>query len=116
MLKPTVSISALVVAGGIVAGAVPAVAATTSASVEPPPVTVLTDRVGTGGGDIFVSPYGDTSTYANGPEILSPDGQKVVWSHRVPAGQEAADFREQTYDGKRSAEVPTPKTSSQLSR
>ena len=28
--------------------------------------------------DIFITPSGDTSTYANGPEILSPSG-KVVW-------------------------------------
>ena len=37
-------------------------------------------------------------TYANGPEILDNHGN-VVWFHAVPAGQEAADFRAQTYHG-----------------
>jgi len=65
-----------------------------------PPVKVLTDKAGTSGGDIFVAPFSETSAYASGVEILSQNGRKVVWSHAVPAGQEAADFRTQTYDGK----------------
>jgi hypothetical protein len=64
----------------------------------PPPVTVLTHGADNGRGDIFISPYGDTATYANGPEILSTSG-RVIWFHAVPAGQEAADFRTQTYRG-----------------
>jgi hypothetical protein len=68
-------------------------------SLPPPPVTVLTDKGGARGGDLFVSPFGDSGTYANGAEILSPDGKKVVWFHPVPAGQEASDFRAQTYRG-----------------
>ncbi|HTU72551.1 MAG TPA: arylsulfotransferase family protein [Trebonia sp.] len=68
-------------------------------TLAPPPVTVLTDRGGNGGGDIFIAPYGDSSSYANGAEILSPDGKKVVWFHPAPAGEEDADFRTQTYDG-----------------
>ncbi|WP_031064599.1 arylsulfotransferase family protein [Streptomyces sp. NRRL WC-3742] len=65
-----------------------------------PPLTVLTDEPGAGGGDIFVSPNSVAGQYAGGVEILSPDGRKVVWSHAVPAGQEAADFRKQTYRGR----------------
>jgi hypothetical protein len=65
-----------------------------------PPVKILTDTAGNRGGDIFISPFGDSTTYANGAEILSPNGKKVVWFHQAPAGQEDADFRTQTYDGK----------------
>ncbi len=64
----------------------------------PPPVTVLTSGPGNGTGDIFISPYGDTASYQNGPEILSPS-RRVVWFHPVPAGQEASDFRAQRYQG-----------------
>ncbi len=63
----------------------------------PPPVTILTHgRVGHG--DFFISPFGQQSTYANGPEILDQHGN-VVWFKPVPAGQEASDFRAQTYRG-----------------
>ena len=51
-----------------------------------------------GNGDIFISPFGDTSSYANGAEIINNAGH-VIWFHPVPAGQEAADFRTQTYLG-----------------
>src|ERR1700742_431878 len=64
----------------------------------PPPVTVLTHGDNLGKGDFFVSPFGGTATYANGPEILDQNGN-VVWFHAVPAGQEASDFRTQTYNG-----------------
>ncbi len=83
-------------AGGSLPGPRPASAAS---SLKPPPVTVLTDHGGARGGDLFVSPFGDAGTYANGAEILSPDGKKVVWFHPVPAGQEASDFRVQRYRG-----------------
>ncbi len=63
-----------------------------------PPVTFLSPNGAVGHGDIFITPTGDTGTYANGPEILSPTGQ-VVWFHPIPAGETAADFRTQTYDG-----------------
>jgi hypothetical protein len=91
------------VAAIAVAGAVPAASAATgraASTLKPPPVTVLTDKAGNGGGDIFISPFGDSSTYANGAEILSPDGKKVIWFHQAPAGEEDSDFRTQTYDGK----------------
>ena len=63
----------------------------------PPPVTVLTHG-NVGKGDFFVSPFSNQTTYANGPEILDQDGN-VVWFKPVPQGQEAADFRTQTYKG-----------------
>jgi hypothetical protein len=72
---------------------------TAASTLAPPPVTVLTDKGGNGGGDIFISPFGDSSSYANGAEILSPDGKKILWFHPAPAGEEDADFRTQTYDG-----------------
>ena len=65
---------------------------------SPPPVTVLTHG-NVGNGDFFVSPFGDQTTYANGPEILDQNGN-VVWFKSVPTGQEASDFRTQTYKGK----------------
>jgi hypothetical protein len=67
-----------------------------------PPLTVLTAAAHGGGGDIFVAPYDPSGTggYRSGVEILSPDAKRVVWSHAVPAGQEAADFRAQTYHGR----------------
>jgi hypothetical protein len=72
-------------------------ASPTDTPTAPPPVTILTSDGGHSG-DIFLSPFGDAGTYANGPEILSPQGN-VVWFHAVPAGQEASDFRAQKYDG-----------------
>jgi len=80
------------------AGTTPAHAA--SAPTAPPPITVLTSQ-GSGfakGEDYFITPTGDTATYANGPEIVSPQG-KVVWFHAVPQGEEAGDFEVQHYDG-----------------
>lgn len=94
------------VAAAALAAVLPSAAASASASkpasgrLKPPPVTVLTHKAGTGGGDLFVSPYGDPGTYANGAEILSPNGTKVIWFHAAPSGQEISDFREQTYEGK----------------
>ena len=61
-------------------------------------MTVLTGSASRADGDIFISPYGDQSTYANGPEILSSGG-KVLWFRAVPSGEEASDFRPQTYHG-----------------
>jgi hypothetical protein len=78
------------------AGASSAAAATPT---SPPPVTILTSSPFVAqGGDFFISPFGDTSTYANGPEIVNSQGD-VVWFQAVPAGEEASDFRVQTYDG-----------------
>jgi hypothetical protein len=92
--------SALAVLAGMASPArAAATTASTSTALPLPPVTVLTDKSGDKGGDIFISPFGDSSTYQNGAEILSPDGKKVIWSHAAPAGEEDADFRTQVYDG-----------------
>jgi hypothetical protein len=64
----------------------------------PPPVTILTHG-NSGSGDFFVSPFSNQTTYANGPEILDQNGN-VVWFKAIPQGQEASDFRTQTYQGK----------------
>ena len=90
-------------AAAVLAAALPAslgVAGPASAAppAAPPPVTVLTPGADNGNGAIFISPFGDTSSYANGAEIVSNAGH-VIWFHPVPAGQEAADFRTQTYLG-----------------
>jgi hypothetical protein len=77
-------------------GASAAVAATPT---TPPPLTILTSSPFVGqGGDFFISPFGDQSTYANGPEIVNSQGD-VVWFKSVPTGEEASDFRVQTYQG-----------------
>jgi hypothetical protein len=75
-----------------------AAAAAADTPTAPPPVSILTSNPHTGQGDIFISPFGGTSTYANGPEIIDQKGN-VVWFQPVPAGQEASDFRTQTYRG-----------------
>jgi hypothetical protein len=90
--------AAALAAGPALVAASPATAA--SAPTAPPPVTVLTGHASRADGDIFISPYGDQGTYANGPEILNRNG-KVIWFHAVPTGEEAADFRPQTYRGQR---------------
>jgi hypothetical protein len=69
-----------------------------SAPTAPPPVTVLTQGANNPDGDIFITPTGDTSTYANGPEIINNQGQ-AVWFHAVPQGLTASDFRVQRYRG-----------------
>ncbi len=88
-------------AAAIALAALAALGAGTAAAdtpTSPPPVTVLTHG-NVGHGDFFVSPFGGTDKYANGPEILDQNGN-VVWFQPVPAGQEAADFRTQTYRGR----------------
>jgi arylsulfotransferase ASST len=98
--RPLVAMTAaaLTAAGPAVIAVGPAAASAAAAPTAPPPVTVLTGSASRPDGDIFISPFGDQTTYANGPEILSPTG-KTIWFHAVPAGQEASDFRTQTYDG-----------------
>jgi hypothetical protein len=73
-------------------------AGATSTPTAPPPLSILTNSTNIGGGDYFITPTGDTSTYANGPEIVNSAG-RVIWFHAIPAGQTAADFRTQTYHG-----------------
>ena len=88
-----VAMTALAVAIPLAAAA----AATADTPTAPPPVTILTEG-NVGNGDFFISPFGGTDKYANGPEILDQQGN-VVWFQAVPAGQEAADFRTQSYRG-----------------
>jgi hypothetical protein len=94
---PALAVGALVAGAipAVLAGSGPAAAATPAA---PPPVTVLTAGASNHDGDIFITPTGGTSTYANGPEIISNKGS-VIWFHAVPPGLTAADFRTQTYRG-----------------
>jgi hypothetical protein len=94
---------ALLAGATILAAGVPIAATGTSAAeattpTAPPPVSILASSGNIGRGDIFVSPFGDSSTYANGPEILDSQGN-VVWFQPVPADEEASDFRTQTYLG-----------------
>jgi Arylsulfotransferase (ASST) len=90
---------------GAAAATAPSVAATSShrqaasTPTAPPPVTSLVHGIGDREGKYFITPTGDTSTYANGPEIVDGNG-KVLWFHAVPAADTAADFKEQTYNGK----------------
>jgi hypothetical protein len=66
-----------------------------AAPTSPPPVSILTSQPGFGNGqDFFLTPTGDTATYANGPEILDTNGN-VVWFHAAPAGLASTDFRTQ---------------------
>jgi hypothetical protein len=89
-----VAVAALAAGGALTAPA----AAVAQAPTTPPQLTFLTPNGPQGRGDIFIAPTGDTSTYANGPEILSPT-DKVIWFHAIPQGLTAADFRTQTYRG-----------------
>ena len=73
---------AFAIAGAGAATPEPAVAATPTA---PPPLTILSSSHRLGRGDIFITPTGDASTYANGPEIVDRDGN-VVWFHAIPPG------------------------------
>jgi hypothetical protein len=91
-----------VVRGAGIAAVVALAAAGTAAAATPtapPPVSILTSSGHSAPGDIFITPTGDTSTYANGAEILDRRGN-VVWFHAAPQGLTAADFRAQTYRGR----------------
>jgi hypothetical protein len=92
-----VGVAAILVTSAPIA-AVTASSAQATTPTTPPPLSILTSNGNVGQGDIFISPFGDASTYANGPEILNTNGN-VVWFQAVPAGEEASDFRTQTYLG-----------------
>jgi hypothetical protein len=78
VLTGAVAVTAMAVAAAMPAAS----AATTAAStLPPPPVKILTNTAGDKGGDIFISPFGDSTTYADGAEFLSPDGKKVAQAH-----------------------------------
>jgi hypothetical protein len=82
----------------ILAIGVLAAPAAAAAPATPPPITVLTPDADHSGDPIFIAPFGDSAEYANGPEIIDSTGHPL-WFHPIPAGQEAADFRTQTYRG-----------------
>ena len=91
--------TAAVIAGVLPIAVTGVSSASAAAPTAPPPVTVLTSTPFAGlGGDFFITPTGDTATYANGPEIVDSHGN-VVWFHAVPQGLTSADFREQIYNG-----------------
>jgi hypothetical protein len=88
-----------IVVGAAAIALIGASAAAAATPTAPPPLTVLTSSPFVGqGGDFFISPFGDQSTYANGPEIVNSQGD-VLWFKSVPTGEEASDFRPQTYQG-----------------
>ena len=60
------------------------------------PLAVLTRDTNGGTGDIFIAPAG--GGLPGGPRDRHHAG-KVVWFHRLPAGDVATDFRPQTYLG-----------------
>src|SRR5260221_5417873 len=95
-LRRALAVTVVGVSAALAGVAAPGIA---SADPPPPPVSILTDHGPLGGGDIFITPTGDQSTYANGPEILDRHG-RVVWFHAIPAGQTASDFRTQSLDGR----------------
>ncbi|MFF7335357.1 arylsulfotransferase family protein [Streptomyces sp. NPDC008150] len=93
---------AVVMGVSAVAGALTAVSPAAAAETVPglAPLTVSTDRAGSGDGEIFVAPASGVSDYSSGAEILSSDGRKVLWSHTAAPGTSDADFRRQTYRGR----------------
>ena len=90
---------AAALAAGLALAMIGASAAFAATPTAPPPLTVVTGSGAVGHGDIFVSPFGDATTYANGAEILDRTGQEL-WFHPAPAGEEDADFRTQTLHGR----------------
>jgi hypothetical protein len=86
----------------LLVGVLPILAAAPAAAASPtapPPTTVLTPPPADGGRDVFITPTGDRTAYANGPEIIDRQGN-IVWFHAIPDGQTAADFRVQRYRGR----------------
>jgi hypothetical protein len=82
------AVAAVIVLTGTACGA--------SARAKAPAVIVLKQGANNGNGDIFITPSGGS---VSGPEIISNTG-KVIWFHRLPAHELAADFRTQSYLGK----------------
>jgi hypothetical protein len=92
-------IGAAALAAAAASAALAQAPAALAAPTSPPPVTILSSQPGFAHGeDFFITPTGDTETYAEGPEILSPSGQEL-WFQPAPQGEEATDFRTQTYQG-----------------
>ena len=64
--RPGRAVAAAVLAVALPASLAVAGPAAAASPTAPPPVTVLTPGANNGNGDIFISPFGDTSSYANG--------------------------------------------------
>jgi hypothetical protein len=62
-------------------------------------LTVTHQATGTAAGYIFVAPKQSDPTAPAGPAIVDDQG-RVVWYQQLPAGEEATDFRTQTYRGR----------------
>jgi Arylsulfotransferase (ASST) len=97
-LRRARTLLAIAVPFALLAGSSAALADPPPLPTAPPPVSILQSPGNLDGSDIFITPTGDTATYANGPEILDSRGN-VVWFHAVPQGLTAADFRVQSYRG-----------------
>jgi hypothetical protein len=93
-----VALRTAVALAGVLPTALAGASYATAAPTAPPPVSILTSQPGFGQGDIFITPTGDSSVYANGPEILDSHGN-VVWFNAIPQGQTASDFRVQSLYG-----------------
>ena len=66
----------------------------------PPPITVLQAKSGLDRGLIFVAPKATPADgLQQGPEIVDDHG-RPIWFRAVPAGDQAANFRVQTYRGR----------------
>jgi hypothetical protein len=66
---------------------------------KPPTVTVGTRAPATTPGDVFIAPYSGPGQY--GPMILAEDGTPIWFDPLSPTGTRAADFRVQSYEGRR---------------
>lgn len=71
-------------------------------ALHPPQISVLADRTGAAGGDVFLAPIGANGVHSDGdaaPMIIGSSGD-LVWEGSLPAGDEAMDFQPQTYRGR----------------
>ncbi|GAA3526570.1 hypothetical protein GCM10022222_06950 [Amycolatopsis ultiminotia] len=85
---------------GAVLAAVAVATAPPAAAADGLGLDVLVHRPGTSPGFIFVAPKVEGSATAPSYAEVVDDRGRVVWSHRVPVGQQVTDFRKQTYRGK----------------
>ena len=76
------AIGATAVAIGAALLALSGAASASADPTAPPPVTILTSSPFVGQGDFFITPTGDATTYANGPEILDQPGQRCLVPRR----------------------------------
>ena len=81
------------------ADSVATIAETAPPNLQPPPITVLQSKAGLERGLVFVAPKTTPApNLQQGPEIIDNQG-RPVWFHPVADGNQAADFRVQTYRG-----------------